>query len=244
MRQYSLRSDFDVIEAAFHQLPWDGSVDIKDHEIPSKSSPSSSKANYNNSNDDNNNSSSKTNNQDTSLNVPELFTIFTNNQNQNTHPITTIKMKTFTAVTTTAIALACLFQPCPAPPVLAAIGMTAGEAAGVGAGLGGGAIAGGIGAGTKGHGKRQDNSLPPVAAAACKEQLHGVTVQVSRVGDNNVRFDNVPPACMTLANVFLGQNRPGQAQPIPMGSASLQYNGLTEAELNTLQNALDVVRHG
>lgn len=131
-------------------------------------------------------------------------------------------MKTFTAVSTAAIALTCLFQPCPAPPVLAAIGMTVGEAAGVGAGLGGGAIAGGIGAGTKGHKKRQENHLPAAAQAICQQQLHGVTVQVSKVGENNVRFDNVPPACMTLASVFLGQNRPGQAQPIPMGSASLQ----------------------
>ncbi len=152
-------------------------------------------------------------------------------------------MKTFTAISTAAFALSCLFQACPAPPVLAAIGMTAGEAAGIGAGLGGGAVAGGIGAGTKGHHKRQGSSLPPVAQAACQQQLHGVTVQVSKVGDNNVRFDNVPPACMTLANVFLGQNRPGQAQPIPMGSASLQYNGLTPDELNTLQNALETVQH-
>lgn len=153
-------------------------------------------------------------------------------------------MKSFTAVSTAAVALTCLFQACPAPPVLAVIGLTAGEAATVGGSLGGGAIAGGIGLAHKGHKKRQDSSLPPVALAACKQQLQGVTVQISRVGENNVRFDNVPPACMTLAAVFLGQNRPGQAQPIPMGSASLQYNGLTPDELNTLQAALDVVQHG
>lgn len=153
-------------------------------------------------------------------------------------------MKTSSIIATTTVVLTTLFQPCPAPPVLAAIGMTAGEAAGVGAGLGGGAVTGGIGAGTKKPpSKRQDNSLPPVAQAACKEQLGGVTVHVSKVGDHDVRFDNVPPACMTLANVFLGQNRPGQAQPIPMGSAALQYNGLTDDELNTLQTALDTVQH-
>lgn len=201
-------------------------------------------SNNNDSNDDNNNNSSSKTKQPRhfSERPHELFISFTNNENQNTHPTTTIEMKTFIAISTTAIVLTSLFQPCPAPPVLAAIGMTAGEAAGVGAGLGGGAIAGGIGAGTKGHGKRGDNSLPPVASAACKQQLHGVTVQVSKVGDHDVRFDNVPPACMTLANVFLGQNRAGHAQPIPMGSASLQYNGLTEDELNTLQDALDTVR--
>jgi len=185
------------------------------------------------------------------LDIPDLFIIITSTElkaNTNTQ-ITTTKMKTFTAASTAAIALTCLFQACPAPPIaLAAIGITAGEAgaigAGVAGGLGGGAIAGGIGA-AKGHGKRQDNnSLPPVAAAACKQQLHGVTVQVSKVGANDVRFDNVPPACMTLANVFLGQNTPGQAHPILMGSASLQYNGLTADELKVLQNALDVYQQG
>ena len=124
--------------------------------------------------------------------------------------------------------------------------MTAGEAAGVGAGLGSGAIAGGIGAGTR-HSKERrqdDDSLPPAAQQACQSQLKGVTVEVSKQGDSNVRFDNVPPACMTLANVFLGQNRPGQPRPIPMGSAALQYNGLTEDQLNTLQQALDTVKKG
>lgn len=149
-------------------------------------------------------------------------------------------MKTFTAVSTAAIALTCLFQACPAPPVaLAAVGL-------VGS-LGGGAIAGEITAAAadkKGHERRQDTGLPPVAAAACKQQLQGVTVQVSNVGANDVRFDNVPPACMTLANVFLGQNTPGQAHPIPMGSASLQYNGLTAEQLRVLQNALDVYQQG
>ena len=155
-------------------------------------------------------------------------------------------MKPSIAVSAATVVLTTLFQPCPAPPVLAVIGMTAGEAAGVGAGLSSGAIAGGIGQGTKPGNKppkRQYDSLPPAAQAACKSQLQGVTVQVSKAGDNNVRFDDVPPACMTLANVFLGQNRPGQARPIPMGSASLQYNGLTQEELNTLQQALDNVQH-
>lgn len=58
--------------------------------------------------------------------------------------------------------------------------------------------------------------LPQPAANQCKNQLQGATVTFSPKGDGGVRIDGVPPTCMTLANVFLGEN-PGQPAPIPMG---------------------------
>lgn len=53
------------------------------------------------------------------------------------------------------------------------------------------------------------------------------------------RADDVPPACMNLAAVLL--DNPAQAGgpvPTPMGSASLEYTGLTEQDKTDLQNAL------
>ena len=152
-------------------------------------------------------------------------------------------MKTFTAISTVAIALTCLLQACPAPPVLAVVGLTAGEAAAAGGAVAGGAVAGGLG--QIHHHKRQDPANPDIPLAAlqaCNTQLKTTTVHVSQIREGDVRFDDVPPACMTLAGVFLGQNRPGQPQPIPMGSASLQYNGLSTAQLNELDQALKAVQ--
>lgn len=157
--------------------------------------------------------------------------------------------------TTVALTLVVLFQPCPAPP-LAAIGIGAAEAASLGGGIAGGAVAGGIGVGAsksnKNNGphhktKRQDAlaglNLPEQAANDCRGQLSTAHVNVSPAGDNGVRFDGVPPACMTLAAVFLGQNGNSRSPPIPMGSASLQYSNLTPEELQTLQNALDAKKN-
>ncbi|KAI4139939.1 MAG: hypothetical protein LQ341_004022 [Variospora aurantia] len=153
-----------------------------------------------------------------------------------------------------ALTLVVLFQPCPAPP-LAAIGFGVAEAASIAGGIGGGALAGGIGVAAANSNKedsdggkmmalkRQDAlsglHLPEQAANDCRGQLQTANVNVSPVGVNGVRFDGVPSACMTLATVFLGDNPQADSAPIPMGSASLQYNNLTPDELQTLQNALD-----
>ncbi|KAL4744288.1 hypothetical protein BDW72DRAFT_199745 [Aspergillus terricola var. indicus] len=80
--------------------------------------------------------------------------------------------------------------------------------------------------------------LPQPAANQCKEQLSEVTVTFAPAGDDGVRIDGVPSTCMTLATVFLGEN-PGQPAPIPMGSASLEYRGLSADQLNQLKVALD-----
>lgn len=58
--------------------------------------------------------------------------------------------------------------------------------------------------------------LPQPAADQCKSQLQRVTVTFSPLDNNGVRVDDVPSACMTLANVFLDDNS-GETAPIPMG---------------------------
>lgn len=57
--------------------------------------------------------------------------------------------------------------------------------------------------------------LPQPAANICKQQLTNREVRF-HVNNNNVKVDGVPPACMTLATVFLGDNPDGGA-PVPLG---------------------------
>ena len=59
-------------------------------------------------------------------------------------------------------------------------------------------------------------NLPQPAGSLCKSQLEGTTVAFTLKPQNGVRIDGVPPACMTLANVFLGQD-PQQPAAIPVG---------------------------
>ncbi|RJE26421.1 hypothetical protein PHISCL_01222 [Aspergillus sclerotialis] len=81
--------------------------------------------------------------------------------------------------------------------------------------------------------------LPQPAADECKGQLQdGATVVFSPIGSDGIRIDGVPPACMTLANVYLGEN-PNQPGPIPMGSASLEYHNLSQEEIDKLHATLN-----
>ena len=159
-------------------------------------------------------------------------------------------MHYLTALTATTLTLTTLLQLCPAPP-LAAIGIGAAEAASVVGGVGGGAVAGGIGYAASENkaknpprsDKRQDPlaglNLPAQAADDCRNELQSATVNVSPEDNNGVRFDGVPPASMTLASAFLGQNTAGQPAPIPMRSATLHNENLSSDELQTLENALN-----
>lgn len=60
-------------------------------------------------------------------------------------------------------------------------------------------------------------NLPQPAANLCKQQLANVEVKF-HVDEKNhhVKIYQVPPACMTLATVFLGDNPTGGA-PVPLG---------------------------
>lgn len=53
------------------------------------------------------------------------------------------------------------------------------------------------------------------------------------------QVDNVPPACMNLATVFLDQPaQAGGSLPTPLSSSSLGYTDLTADELQQLRDAL------
>ncbi|BCS17658.1 uncharacterized protein APUU_10486A [Aspergillus puulaauensis] len=141
-------------------------------------------------------------------------------------------MHFFTTTAVSALAALSLVQFCPAPP--AVIGAIAG-------GLGGGAISGGIAAGTKNSRRDLPAGVSQESIDQCTQQINdqGSPVNVYSTGDSSARADDVPPACMNLAAVLL--DNPAQAGgpvPTPMGSASLEYTGLSEDDKTQLQNAL------
>lgn len=60
-----------------------------------------------------------------------------------------------------------------------------------------------------------------------------------QVFPTGVEADGVPPACMDLATLVTGHpTQEGGPVPIVMGSASLLYNGLSQAELAQLGQVL------
>lgn len=61
--------------------------------------------------------------------------------------------------------------------------------------------------------------LPQPAANICKQQLTNAEVRF-QINNNKVKVDGVPPACMTLATVFLGNNPDGGA-PVPLGKQAI-----------------------
>ncbi|OQE44815.1 hypothetical protein PENCOP_c002G06859 [Penicillium coprophilum] len=141
-------------------------------------------------------------------------------------------MHAFTTTAAGALAILSLVQFCPAPPAVIAA---------VAGGLGGGAISGGIAAGTKDHKRGLPAGVSQESLDVCIQQINdqGTAVNVYSTGDDSARADNVPPACMNLATVLL--DKPAQAGgpvPVPMGSASLEYHGLTAQDKQDLQAAL------
>ncbi|KNG88680.1 hypothetical protein ANOM_003089 [Aspergillus nomiae NRRL 13137] len=87
------------------------------------------------------------------------------------------------------------------------------------------------------HGNDILASFPQPAGDLCNDQLKGVTVEFIPTGPGGFRIDNVPPACMTLATLFL--EGPGSPSPIPLGSASLGFSNISDDGLQRLQAILD-----
>ncbi|GAB1200189.1 hypothetical protein APSETT444_009556 [Aspergillus pseudonomiae] len=87
------------------------------------------------------------------------------------------------------------------------------------------------------HGNDILASFPQPAGDLCNDQLEGVIVEFIPTGPGGFRIDNVPPACMTLATLFL--EGPGSPSPIPLGSASLGFSGISDDGLQRLQAILD-----
>ncbi|KEZ43663.1 Uncharacterized protein SAPIO_CDS4272 [Scedosporium apiospermum] len=52
------------------------------------------------------------------------------------------------------------------------------------------------------------------------------------------QFDNVPPACMNLAVVLSGSCTGEGTNPVPCGSACIQYTGLSDEQFAALSMAL------
>ena len=160
-------------------------------------------------------------------------------------------MKTFALTAAGGLAILNVLQLCPAPflAVEGVLGPVLGGAIGAG-----GAISGGVGGGVGGaeinqhgrpHSKRADTQgqipgVPQYTVDMCKQQLQSAKVQVSPAPNSGVRFDGVPPACMDLAGVFLaGEHNDQGKAPVPMGSAAIQYENLSQDELQTLQGWLN-----
>ncbi|KAE8348155.1 hypothetical protein BDV28DRAFT_153168 [Aspergillus coremiiformis] len=84
-------------------------------------------------------------------------------------------------------------------------------------------------------------SFPQRAGDLCKDQLNSVSVEFKANGPGSIRIDNVPPACMTLATLFLPDSE--RSPPIPLGSASLGFSGLSDDDLQDIQTLLDSHKH-
>lgn len=167
--------------------------------------------------------------------------------------------------TLTALSVGAAFstmQYCPAPFLAASAlieSLATTVAVSADATLASGAIAGGIG---RIPSVKRGSSPPGVSQHAwdeCTNQLKGGHVHLSRHPSSNskfsrkglyhiesltnttdVRVDGVPPACMNLATVLIGQpTQEGGPVPVPMGSASLEYQDLTHDELMRLAHTLE-----
>ncbi|KAL4922575.1 hypothetical protein BDW62DRAFT_196579 [Aspergillus aurantiobrunneus] len=130
------------------------------------------------------------------------------------------------------LAILSLTQFCPAPwPVVGAVA----------GGLGGGAIAGGISAGAGNRRRSLPAGVSQESVDQCTQEINSqaAPVNVYSTGAESARADNVPPACMNLAAVLLDE--PAQAGgpvPVPVGSASLEYHGLSGQQKQELQEIL------
>lgn len=163
-------------------------------------------------------------------------------------------MKTSTSISSVIAVLFSIFQLVPAPPAVAvgaAASISAADAAAAvvaahGAGV---AIAAAGAAGAAAVTKHKRNLAAetaalfvtryPVAWKACQDQLTTTAVTMNLAGKDGARFDGVPPACMTLATVYLDETLDPDSAPIVLGTASLEYDNLTPEELSILKQALD-----
>ncbi|KAL1884049.1 hypothetical protein Daus18300_000158 [Diaporthe australafricana] len=71
----------------------------------------------------------------------------------------------------------------------------------------------------------------------CHEQLGSATVEFSAPGDGEVLAKGLPPACMTLSGVLTGEYNEGN--PVPQGTDSILFTGLSESSIQEIQDALD-----
>jgi hypothetical protein len=166
-------------------------------------------------------------------------------------------MRTSVSITACAVGLASLVQYCPAPPLAAIIGITTGELVTAGTTLAGSAIAAGAGAGSK---RDIPAGVSQESVDQCISSLAGVQINFvpqddgKRIPDRlqilvamlwccdadgfkGLLVENMPAPCMNLATVITGDYNAGN--PIPMSSSSILFRGLTQDQLQQIQDTLD-----
>ncbi|UNI15919.1 hypothetical protein JDV02_002403 [Purpureocillium takamizusanense] len=85
---------------------------------------------------------------------------------------------------------------------------------------------------------RAPPGVPQEEFDRCYEQMNGVSVNADSPGAGQVRFMGVPPACMNLANVLVGDPVNGP-YALPCGSDCLHYTDLNEQQFNELVDKLN-----
>ncbi|KAI4747310.1 hypothetical protein E4T50_02355 [Aureobasidium sp. EXF-12298] len=131
-------------------------------------------------------------------------------------------MRTSTSIAACAIGLVSMVQYCPAPPLAGIIGVTTGELLTAGTTLAGTAITAGAAAGSK---RDIPAGVSQESADQCTSSLAGLLVE------------NLPAPCMNLATVITGDYNAGN--PIPMSSSSVLFRGLTQDQLQQIQDTLN-----
>ncbi|KAI7532049.1 hypothetical protein KC331_g13778 [Hortaea werneckii] len=142
-------------------------------------------------------------------------------------------MRPSVSVAACAMGLASLVQYCPAPPLAAILGVTTGELLTAGTTLAGSAITAGASAGSK---RDIPAGVSQESVDQCVSSLSGVQVNFVPQ-DNGLLVQNMPAPCMNLAIVITGDYNAGN--PIPQGSSSILFRGLTQAQLQQIQDTLD-----
>ncbi|CAD0115578.1 unnamed protein product [Aureobasidium uvarum] len=142
-------------------------------------------------------------------------------------------MRTSISIAACAIGLASLVQYCPAPPLAAIIGVTTGELLTAGTTLAGSAITAGAAAGSR---RDIPAGVSQESIDQCVSSLAGVQVNFVPQSDG-LLVENMPAPCMNLATVITGDYNAGN--PIPMSSSSILFRGLTQDQLQQIQDTLD-----
>ncbi|EEY17088.1 hypothetical protein D7B24_005441 [Verticillium nonalfalfae] len=87
--------------------------------------------------------------------------------------------------------------------------------------------------------RRQVPGVPEFEYQRCREDIAGLTITATSPAPNSVQFTGVPPTCMNLAGVLVG-DEPGP-YALPCGSDCLIYEDLTPEQFDELVSVLQSV---
>ncbi|KAF5522130.1 hypothetical protein CGCA056_v007211 [Colletotrichum aenigma] len=83
---------------------------------------------------------------------------------------------------------------------------------------------------------RQVEGVPEFEYQRCRDDISGLTITATAPSATEIQFSGVPPTCMNLANVLVGDGTGPFA--LPCGSDCLSYSNLTPEQYNQLADAL------